>query len=180
MGAGWLAVCAGAAFSLVYFAEIKSFARTAFGLPGPDTVQEGARNARQSAQPQDRRRGSGVVELKAGSHGHYYTRAEINGRAVDVLVDTGASIVALTYEDARRAGVTIRDSDYTQRVNTANGIARVAPVVIERISIGDITVRNVPAAVGEPGKLSTTLLGMSFLSRLQRVDMRSGVLILQE
>ena len=59
-------------------------------------------------------------------------------------------------------------------------MARVAPVMLDRVSIGDITVRNVPAAVSEPGKLATSLLGMSFLSRLQRVDMRSGVLVLQE
>ena len=97
-----------------------------------------------------------------------------------MLVDSGASIVALTYEDASRAGVYVRDSDYTQRVSTANGSARVAPVTLDRVSIGDITVRNVPAAVSERGKLGTSLLGMSFLGRLQRVDMRGGVLVLQE
>ena len=86
-------------------------------------------------------------------HGHFHARAEINGRPIDVMVDTGASIVALTYEDARRAGVYVRDSDFTHRVSTANGLARVAPVTIDRVSIGDITVRNVPGAVTEPGKL---------------------------
>ena len=78
---------------------------------------------------------------------------EINGRSVDAMVDTGASIVALSWDDAERAGLYIRDSDYTQRVNTANGLARIAPVMLDRVSIGDITVRNVPAAVSEPGKL---------------------------
>ena len=68
------------------------------------------------------------------------------------MVDTGASIVALTYEDAERAGVYVRDSDFTQRVRTANGMARVAPVTLDRVSIGDITVRNVPAAVSERGQ----------------------------
>jgi len=97
-----------------------------------------------------------------------------------VLVDSGASIVALTYDDARRAGVFVRGSDYTQRVSTANGFARVAPVVLDRISIGAITVRHVPAAVTEPGSLATSLLGMSFLARLRRVDMRAGTLLLQE
>jgi aspartyl protease family protein len=99
---------------------------------------------------------------------------------VDVLVDSGASMVALTYDDAGRAGVYVRDSDFTQRVRTANGLARVAPVTLDRVSIGDVTVRNVPATVSEPGSLGTTLLGMSFLSRLQRVDMRAGILVLQE
>ena len=68
------------------------------------------------------------------------------------MVDTGASIVALTFEDAERAGLYIRDRDYTQRVNTANGLARIAPVTLDRVSIGDIMVRNVPAAVSEPGQ----------------------------
>jgi aspartyl protease family protein len=89
-------------------------------------------------------------------------------------------VCALAFDDARQAGVFVRDSDYTQRVSTANGYARVAPVILDRVSIGDITVRNVPAAVSEPGSLATTLLGMSFLGRLQRVDMRSGTLVLQE
>ena len=101
--------------------------------------------------------------------------------SIDVLVDTGASIVALTYEDAQRAGVYVRDSDFTQRVTHGQwagprGPGRARP----RQSIGDITVRNVPAAVTEPGSLETSLLGMSFLSRLQRVDMRAGTLVLQE
>ena len=100
--------------------------------------------------------------------------------SIDVLVDSGASIVALTYEDARRAGMYVRDGDFTQRVSTANGLARVAPVMLDRVSIGDITVRNVPAAVTEPGSLATSLLGMSFLGRLQSVDMRAGTLVLQE
>jgi aspartyl protease family protein len=106
--------------------------------------------------------------------------AEINGRSIDVMVDTGATLVALTYEDAERAGIYTKSSDFTHRVSTANGSARVAPVSLERISIGDITVRNVQGVVSERGKLKVTLLGMSFLGRLDRVDMRSGVLVLQD
>ena len=82
------------------------------------------------------------------------------------MVDTGASQVALTFDDASRAGIHVRDRDFTQAVRTANGIARVAPVTLDRVSIGDITVRNVPASVSERGMLATTLLGMSFLKRL--------------
>jgi aspartyl protease family protein len=124
--------------------------------------------------------GQRVVEIRAGSLGHYRADAEVNGRIVRVLVDTGASVVALTYEDARDIGLVVRESDFTHRVTTANGIARVAPVMIDTISIGDIQVRNVQGAVMEAGKLGTTLLGMSFLGRLQRVDMRAGTLVLQE
>jgi aspartyl protease family protein len=171
---GWLVLACAATVSLMYFTEIKSAARTALGLPAPEV-----RTDRQ-AEPARRVAAGPTIQIKAGAHGHYFARAEINGRSIDVLVDSGASIVALTYDDARRAGVYVRDGDYTQRVTTANGLARVAPVVLDRVSIGDITVRNVPAAVSEPGSLATTLLGMSFLGRLQRVEMRAGTLVLQE
>jgi aspartyl protease family protein len=123
---------------------------------------------------------SGTEELKAAFDGHYYARAEINGRPLDVMVDTGASMVALTYEDAEQAGLHLRPSDFTARVNTANGAAAVAPVTLDRVSIGRITVRNVRAAVCERGRLQKTLLGMSFLSRLERVDISQGRLMLIE
>jgi aspartyl protease family protein len=89
-------------------------------------------------------------------------------------------MVALSYEDTERAGIYLSDSDFTRAVSTANGVARVAPVTLSRVTIGDITVRNVPAAVAEPGRLKTSLLGMSFLSKLSRFDMRSGRLVMQE
>ena len=121
-----------------------------------------------------------VVEIEAGRGGHFRTEAEINGREIDVMVDTGATMVALSYEDAERAGIYLNASDFTRGVHTANGVARVAPVTLDRVTIGDITVRNVPAAVAARGRLRTSLLGMSFLSRLSRFDMRSGTLVLQE
>ena len=66
------------------------------------------------------------------------------------------------------------------RAQTANGTARFAPVRLDRVQIGDIVVQDVEAAVAEPGKLRTTLLGMSFLGRLQRVDMRAGTMVLAD
>ena len=123
---------------------------------------------------------SGTVLLPAGAYGHFQTEAEINGRTVDVMVDTGASLVALTYDDAQRLGIYVKPGDFTHVAQTANGTARVAPVTISRITIGDITVRNVPAVVSERGKSDRTLLGMSFLGRLSRVEMRGGTLVLQE
>ena len=173
MATGWLVVACGVAVSLTYFSEIQNVARVVLGLQSPQPRVE-----RQS-EPARVARGR-TVEIRAGAHGHYFASVEINGRPIDVLVDSGASIVALSYDDARRAGVYVGDRDYTQRVSTANGQARVAPIVLDRVSIGDITVRNVPAAVSEPGSLATSLLGMSFLGRLQRVEMRAGTLVLQE
>lgn len=123
---------------------------------------------------------AGTVSLPAGAYGHFETEAEINGRPVDVMVDTGASLVALTYDDAQRLGIYVNPGDFTHIAQTANGTARVAPVKISRISIGDITVRDVSAVVSERGKSERTLLGMSFLGRLSRVEMRGGTLVLQE
>lgn len=123
---------------------------------------------------------TGTEELRAASDGHYYARAEVNGRPLDVMVDTGASMVALTYEDAERAGLRLKPSDFTGRVSTANGVAAVAPVMLDRVSIGRVQVRNVRAAVCERGRLQKTLLGMSFLSQLNRVDISQGRLVLVE
>lgn len=123
---------------------------------------------------------AGDVELKANPSGHFEAEVEVNGSAIDVMVDTGATLVAMTYEDAERAGIFLKSSDFTHQVKTANGIAKVAPIEIGSITIGDITVRNIRGAVTEPGKLHRTLLGMSFLSRLSRVEMRSNALVLHE
>jgi aspartyl protease family protein len=182
MAAGWVVVAGSAAVSLLYFSEIKAAARDVLGISAPNAVATADRYRSDRGPPRRVQTISHgrTVEIRAGSHGHYFAGVEINGRRIDVLIDSGASIVALTWDDAERAGVYVRDADFTQRVSTANGTARVAPVMLDRVSIGDITVRNVPAAVSEPGKLGTSLLGMSFLGRLQQIDIRSGVLVLRE
>ena len=123
---------------------------------------------------------SEAVELRADRAGHFAANMEINGRRLDAMVDTGASLVMLTYDDAQRAGIYLRESDFTMQMQTANGIAKAAPVTIDRLVIGNITVRNVQAAVGERGLLGTNLLGMSFLKRLHKFEISSGTLILQE
>lgn len=123
---------------------------------------------------------AGGVEIRANASGHFETRARVNGWAIDVMVDTGATVVALTWDDARAVGIHVRDSDFKHQVSTANGVARVAQVTLDQVSIEDITVRNVRAVVAEPGKLGVTLLGMSFLSKLAKAEMSRGVLILRE
>lgn len=179
--ASWLAAAAILVGGITHFSELKQLTGNALGLKLP-TAQASTATADQApaANAAPHQSSGGVVELRAGSHGHFETEAEINGRAIQVMVDTGATGVAMSYEDAEAAGIYVKDSDYTHQSRTANGIARIAMVNIDRISIGEITVRNVQGAVLEPGKLKGTLLGMSFLSRLSRVDMRQGTLLLQE
>ena len=180
MAAGWLFAAGCTVVSIAYFSEIKASAQSLLGVQVPTAtrvvVESEGRGGRLSGTGFAGR----TVELKAGAYGHFHAHAEINGQPISVMVDTGASIVALTFDDARAAGLYVRDSDFTHRVSTANGFARIAPVTIDRLSVGDIEVRDVSGAVMEQGKLGTTLLGMSFLSRLQRVDIRSGMLVLHE
>jgi clan AA aspartic protease (TIGR02281 family) len=88
------------------------------------------------------------------------------------MADTGATVVALTYEDAERLGLSPRSLDFSSLVQTANGIARVAPVKLDRVRIDDIMLRDVPAIVAERGALATNLLGMSFLGRLKSFQMQ--------
>jgi aspartyl protease family protein len=178
--ASWAVVALIGAAAFSHFETLKTGAEQLLGLPTSSDVA-----ARNSARPETpvppRQPAAGsVVELKAGRNGHFNAEAEVNGRSIDVMVDTGATMIALTYEDAERAGLSLHKSDFTQSVTTANGVARVAPVTLDRVTIGDITVRNVPAAVAERGRLKTSLLGMTFLSRLSRFDMRAGILVLQE
>ena len=121
-----------------------------------------------------------VATLSAGLHGHFFTTAYINGRQAKVMVDTGASIVALTYDAARDIGFYLSSSKFTHAIRTANGIARVAPIMLDAVRVGDIEVRNVRAVVAERGRLHVSLLGMSFLGKLSNVSIRSGQLILEE
>jgi aspartyl protease family protein len=172
------AVCTG---TVIYFDDLKRLAHTVLGTdPAMIAALEQADDAAAKAETAPTNYSGYVVELKAGPSGHFHADAEINGREIHVLVDTGATMVALSYEDAERAGIYMTDKDFTRRASTANGTSRVAPVTLDSISIGDITVRNVPGMVTEPGALDVTLLGMSFLGQLERVDMRSGTLILED
>jgi aspartyl protease family protein len=163
--------------ALVHFETLKTGAEQMLGLPTSTEIAEVQRapaRAKQAASI------GSVVEIEAADNGHFNAEVEINGRPVEVMIDTGATMVALSYEDAERAGLLLNDSDFTSAVSTANGMARVAPVTLDRVSIGDITVRDVPAAVTERGRMRTSLLGMSFLRKLSRFDMRSGRLVMQE
>lgn len=171
----WAGLALVGVYTITHYEQVKTVTADILGLEFP-AAEAPAQAITADAETQS----GGTVELKAGSNGHFHTTAEVNGREIEVMVDTGASLVALTYEDAESAGIFLKTSDFTHSVSTANGIAKVAPISLSRVSIGSITVRNVEAAVCERGKLSTTLLGMSFLSKLDRVDMRSGTLVLED
>lgn len=118
--------------------------------------------------------------VEADRQGQYFTTVEIDGARLRMLVDTGATSVALSYEDAAAAGIFPLPADYKYPVNTANGTARVARVRLSDVRVGSVTVRDVEAVVGERGALSSSLLGMTFLSRLSKVETTRGTLVLHQ
>ena len=112
--------------------------------------------------------------------GQFQAEVEIGGQRVSALVDTGASFVSLSYEDADRLGIRPMPADFKYAVSTANGRAAVAKVDLASVRLGGIELRDVTALVSGRGQLGQTLLGMSFLSRLSRVALDHGRLVLAQ
>jgi aspartyl protease family protein len=139
------------------------------GAAKPDIVVRSATSAEPQAGP-----AFNTLVYPANARGHVVIDAIVNGAPVRMLVDTGASLVTLTPEDARAAGIGPGELVFNQRASTANGFVRMAPVTLREIRIGQLSIGDVPAAVLE--NLSTSLLGMSFLGRLQSYEMRDGKL----
>jgi aspartyl protease family protein len=119
-----------------------------------------------------------TVEIARGAGGSFAVATQVNGARIAMVLDTGASAVVLTQEAARTAGLPLEVLNYSVQVDTANGRARAAPVTLDRVSIGGITERSVPALIAQPG-LRTNLLGMSFLNRLQSWEVRGDRLLLR-
>ena len=120
-----------------------------------------------------------TVTLQSDRRGHFLVDARVDGRAVDFMVDTGASAIALRESSAAKLGIHPARRDYTAKASTANGIVAVAPVMLNRVEVNGITVRDVTAFVMPDDGLSTNLLGMSFLSRVKWTHDK-GRLILEQ
>jgi aspartyl protease family protein len=119
-----------------------------------------------------------TVEIARGSGGSFSVAAQVNGARVPMVLDTGASAVVLTQDAAKAAGLPLEVLNYSVTVDTANGRARAAPVTLDRLSIGDITERSVPALVAQGG-LRSSLLGMTFLNRLESWEVRGDKLMMR-
>lgn len=123
--------------------------------------------------------GPNTMTLFADQQGHFTTDAVIDGRRLRMLVDTGATSCAFTYEDAQRMGLNVADRDFRHPVQTANGVIHAAFVRIPSMRVGSITVQAVEGMVMPRGRLSTSLLGMSFLRRLTEFSMNGARLTLR-
>jgi aspartyl protease family protein len=109
--------------------------------------------------------GGNRVVLSAGSGGHFFTQGQINGQSVQLVVDTGASVVSLSAADAQRIGLNYQNGQPT-RLSTANGVIPAWRVRLGSLRVGDVVVYDVDAVVSS-GAMPYVLLGNSFLSRFQ-------------
>ncbi len=121
---------------------------------------------------------SRAVQIPRAQNGEFALRAKINGVTAPMVVDTGATSVVLTYETAKAAGLPLELLDYDVDVETAGGHTKAARLTLDRLAIGKLVERSVPALVVPHGQMRTNLLGMSFLDRLESWEVRSDHLLL--
>lgn len=137
-----------------------------------DTLSEFMRERALASSPR-------AVEIRRSHNGEFALRARINGVIAPMVVDTGASSVVLTYETAKAAGLPLELLDYNVDLETAGGHTRAARLTLNRLAIGRLVERSVPALVVPHGQMTTNLLGMSFLDRLESWEVRSDHLMLR-
>ncbi len=172
----WLGIGLALVTLYAFRPELTMVAQRTLGALVPGTpVEMSVRKLPSSGQ----RARPGIVAITAGRGGHFNADALVNGSRVTFLVDTGASVVILTPEDAQRAGINTSMLRYSAPVSTANGKTFAAPVRLNEVRVGSISIPDVRALVSKPGQLSTSLLGMTFLSRLRSYKVSGNQLVLE-
>lgn len=121
----------------------------------------------------------GSVVVQRARDGHFLLRGKLNGEPATMIFDTGASVLTLTDEAARRAGIDTARLSYSVPVSTANGRTTAAPVRLDTVEIGSIRLERVDALVARPGQLFATLLGMNVLDRLSGFAVEGDRLVLK-
>ena len=119
----------------------------------------------------------GQISVPRRGDGHYYLTLEINGQPINFVVDTGATQVVLAKEDARRIGINPDTLNYLGSANTANGVVRTAQVRLNEVVLGPFIDQNVRAVVND-GEMDGSLLGMTYLSLFESLEIRSNELVL--
>jgi aspartyl protease family protein len=122
---------------------------------------------------------SRVVEIARGRAGEFNIMTQVNGGRIPMVLDTGATAVVLTQDAAKAAGLPLEILSYNVTVDTANGRTQAASVTLDRLAVGGLVERNIPALIARPGQLRTSLLGMSFLNRLESWEVRGDKLIMR-
>ncbi|MCW3797643.1 TIGR02281 family clan AA aspartic protease [Sphingomonas sp. BN140010] len=121
--------------------------------------------------------GSGIMSLARQGDGHFYADADVNGGNVRFVIDTGASVIALTRQDAERAGLTINDDEFEVVGEGASGPVMGMMVVLREVTLGSRTARDIPAMVLADGNQS--LLGQNFLAGFDNVSIERDQMVLR-
>jgi aspartyl protease family protein len=119
------------------------------------------------------------VRIRKRLDGHFNANVKVNGKSISMIVDTGASTIVLRPEDAKKAGIDVSALTYRVPVITANGRTVAARVRLDEVSVGPLDRKKVDALVAQPGALTQSLLGMSFLSRLRSYEFSGDFLTLR-
>ena len=120
-----------------------------------------------------------TVQIPRGQSGEFALQARINGVPTPMVVDTGATSVVLTYETAKAIGLPLEVLEYDVDVQTAGGHTKAARLTLDRLAVGKLVERSIPALVVPHGQMKTNLLGMSFLDRLESWEVRADHLMLR-
>jgi aspartyl protease family protein len=165
----WLALGLGLVTLYAYKDDLMPIAARVVGelLPGSAMTVEESTN------------GLTEVRLRRRLDGHFTANVEVNGKTISMIVDTGASTIVLRPEDAAKAGIDVSRLTYKVPVLTANGRTVAARVYVDKVAIGPLDRQRVEALVAQPGAMTQSLLGMSFLSRLRSYEFSGDFLTLR-
>ncbi|MFD1744192.1 TIGR02281 family clan AA aspartic protease [Rhizobium helianthi] len=165
----WLVVALVLVAGYLYRYDLQSFgARMTAGLiPGSPMVMTTSEGGKE-------------VILYRARNGHFQAQVSVDGKTIPMLVDTGASSIVLSWDDAKALGLDMDGLSFTVPVQTANGQAMAAPVRLASVAIGPIQRNSLRALVAEDGRLEESLLGMSFLSTLGSLQMQTDQLRLRD
>ncbi len=119
----------------------------------------------------------GVITVPRSVDGHYYLTAKVNGTPLRMIVDTGATDLVLSRDDAQKAGIDLAGLNYVGNASTANGRVRIASVRLKTIELGPVKDQNFRAFVSE-GEMPGSLLGMAYLQRYSKIEIENGALVL--
>lgn len=120
-----------------------------------------------------------VVDVPRGNGGEFALQATINGVAAPMIIDTGATSVMLSYETAKAIGLPVELLTYNIDVETVSGRTKAARLTLDRLAVGKLVERSVPALIVPRGLMKSNLLGMSFLDRLESWEVRADKLKLR-
>lgn len=164
----WVALALLLVIGYAYRADFEQIGRRLLSEVAPGYAVEG-------------RSASGATEIRIRRRldGHFAANVEVNGTTIPMLVDTGASTITLSHQDAERIGFDTGNLSYSVQVSTANGRTSAAPVRLDRVSIGSVSRPGLRALIARPGALGESLLGINFLSSIGSYSVSGDELILR-